>query len=101
MKRRNGRGGEQSKGWSSDQNSGSFRDITAIEKDPLAAKNSWVDRHRDLIRSLEAAGHSLTFSVHPDRSATKGADRDAADRLDDAWTGSVTDPRPTCGHFYT
>ena len=73
MKRRNARGAKQSKWWSSDQNPPSSSDSTGIEEDPIAAKHRWIDRHRDLIRSLEAAGHSLTFSVQPDRSETTGA----------------------------
>jgi hypothetical protein len=73
MKGRNARGAKQSKWLSSDQNPPSSSDSTGIEEDPITAKHRWIDRHRDLIRSLEAAGHSLTFSVQPDRSETTGA----------------------------
>ncbi len=73
MRRRKARAAKQSNGWSSDQNTPSSGETRAIEEDPVAAKNRWIDHHRDLIRSLEAAGHSPTFSVQPDRSAETGA----------------------------
>lgn len=73
MKRRERRRARRNNGWSSDQETPSFRDIMAIKEDPVAAKKTWIDRHRDLILSLETAGHLLTFSVQPDRSATTGA----------------------------
>lgn len=73
MKRGKARRAKGRTGWSSDENTPFSGDFTAIEEDPIAAKNRWIDRHRDLIRSLEAAGHSLTFSVQPDRSETTGA----------------------------